>query len=86
MCESLAMAQWLTERERKGERVNVERSNKVQADMKDLASSLKCIAKLAVSSDSGKEIRRRLWPHEGLKGGACLEYSHLHICGGEFMP
>lgn len=79
-CGSLAMAQWLTERERKGNSVHGERSNKLRDDISDLVASLKCIVKLAVSSDSGTEFRRRLWPQEGLKG-ECLPsiLSHFDI-------
>jgi hypothetical protein len=67
-CGSLAMPQWLTERERKGDSANAECINNVQAGIRSLASSLKSIVKLAISSDSGREIRRRFWPQEGLKG------------------
>jgi hypothetical protein len=57
------MAQWLRQRDP----VNAECINKLRADIRDLVASLNYIVKLALSSDSDREIRRR-WPQEGMKG------------------
>jgi hypothetical protein len=59
------MAQWLPKNP-----VEVEFIDKLRADIRELVASLKCIVELALSSDSGREIRRRFWPQEGMKGGS----------------